>query len=107
MFASTEVTEYVNRKTIGKPLIKFWPVEALMVLTSPSDPRDRTNYIGILEQDGNPVKINDYSDGYGVLSRQYGGMMENSDQTISVDKSHLLVWMALTPPTPSTISVVC
>ena len=83
VFAALKSPEYVNRKTIGKPLIKFWPVEALMVLTSPSDPRDRTNYIGILEQDGNPVKINDYSDGYGVLSRQYGGMMENSDQTIS------------------------
>ena len=83
VFAAIRAPEYINRRTVGKPLIKFWPVEALIVLTSPSDPRDRTHYIGILEQDGNPVKINDYSDGYGVLSRQFSGMMENNDVTIS------------------------
>ena len=83
VFAAIRSPEYISRRTVGKPLIKFWPVEALIVLTSPSDPRDRTHYIGILEQDGNPVKINDYSDGYGVLSRQFSGMMENNDITIS------------------------
>jgi ribosomal protein S4 len=67
VFAAIRAPEYINRRTVGKPLIKFWPVEALIVLTNPSDPKDRTHYIGILEQDGNPVKINDYSEG---LDRQ-------------------------------------
>lgn len=48
--------DFVNRKTLGKPMIIDLPSESVLPVHVPGDPKKHVGYFIILDEEGNPIK---------------------------------------------------
>lgn len=48
--------DFVNRKTLGKPMIVDLPSESVLPVHVPGDPKKHVGYFIILDEEGNPIK---------------------------------------------------
>jgi len=75
--------EYMDRPSVGHPLVMKLPVESVIPVFPPGQPEEHVGYFVMIDQNGRPVVRDDQKDYYGELRTSFrGNQQDNTSELV-------------------------